>query len=274
MKTKKIVAFAAPEKGEVQSILDESNPPPMDGEKKPKWQDLVLKKEHQSLAGKLEKGPNWLRILPGLQLEDGISPPFLEFQLVYFPGGRYALPGKGWGAVGKIFNSLKEAGKTAQFKEAGLNYPSDSLAFLAIRKGHNGDSLGVYIGGGNDGTRGGQIGWARNVLNLQTPKESTEPGAPAIEPVKLTDPANGVRVNVEKLVPESKDAYPTYRVTPGTVVTPIMGAMEAAGVGMEDLVPLVELIHFPDEVEQFEILEKAGIPSEIIELGKAYQWKK
>jgi len=219
------------------------------------YQDLILKPEYQKLKFKFPLGTTWFRIVPALSNSE--KDWMLGGHALNYPGGRHAHPRTIKPGARSVFDHAYSWLKAhrpdslySKVNKEGYKLLADPVCLFWMVTDLNGKPVSrLILASGYDGSRGGTPGLGHQIWQLTQEKDENDQfvGNPA-------DPDIGMQISVEKRQnPGSR--YPGYTLRRGRIPVPMsemlekMDAEEAAA-----LTPLEELIHLPDEEEEWTLL--------------------
>lgn len=247
----------------------DNTPSPSYSGGKTKFLNHIVKEEYTHLKAKLVDGPNWFRLIPGMQIEGKNYPCQAKFSVLNLPEAKVALPSGSWGVFGHLYRFCKQnrADLLPHLKPC---IPKEQAAFWVLTGSPDNTSLKLILGSNYDGSRGGAPGYIHEIE--KTLSETDETG-------KLLDPLNpeaGRLICVTKTTPQVKDAYPSYSVKMGNNPAPLgpyIKNLSDEEFNILSSTPVLETIQVLSEEEQIPYILNAnicppGLLEEAIEFAK------
>ena len=238
------------------STVAESCTTPWHTPSKVAYQDLILKPEVASRRYIFQPGATWFRIVPSLPTSKRAW--MLGVHELKYQGGRHShkktLQPGGKSVFDVAYQWHKINRPEALFSNAnknGYKLLSDPFCIFWALFEEGGKILARIVHlSYYDGSRGGAAGLGHQILKLT--QELDEHGNLAANPI---DPTQGVQFCIEKTQPKS-GGYANYTLRVGRVPAP-MGALLARMEPSEfaALRPLEDVVHQPDEDEEWKLLE-------------------
>ena len=222
------------------------------------YNDLLLKPEYAARRCKFEAGTTWLRIVPALA--GSTKCWMLGIQALTHQGdsGRHAHPRSirpgGRSAYDQAyawFKANRPEDLYSKANKAGYRFLSNPMnLFWALVEEDGKPVARLVLASGYDGSRGGAPGLGHQIWQLT--QERDEDGNLVANPC---DPDTGVQISITRSKPQGS-RYPSYALRLGRVPAPMAdfsSRMEPAEI--DALRPLEEVVHVPDENEEWLILE-------------------
>lgn len=240
---------------------------PWETSAKSSYQDLLLKPEFAGFRYKFPLGVTWFRIVPALEGSD--IGWMLGAHALNYPGGRHAHPRTIEPGSKSVFDHAyswfsqnKKEALYSKSNKGGYKLLTDPVCLFWMLVEENGKTVArLLIASGYDGSRGGVPGLGHQIWSLT--QEVDEDGNLVANP---GDADAGTQICVDKKQsPGSR--YPTYSLRIGRVTAPIgdmLGKMDPDQ--MSAIVPLEQVVHLPNEDEEWGLLEKVIDPETVHEI--------
>ena len=228
------------------------------------YQDLILKPEFAPRRYKFPTGSTWFRVVPALPNSD--KDWMLGVHALQYAKGRHVHPKTVIPGAKSVFDHaytwLKEHQNDDLYSKTnkeGCRLLADPLSLFWLLVEEDGKIVSrLLVESGYDGSRGGTAGLGHQIWQLtqERDEDGNLPGNPA-------NPSLGAQICVEKKQ-SSGTRYASYSLRMGRVPAPIsemfakMDDEEGAA-----LTPLEQVVHLPDEEEEWKLLENV-IPAETI----------
>ena len=236
------------------------------------YQDLILKPEFASRRYIFQPGATWFRIVPSLPTSKRAW--MLGVHALKYDAGRHShsktLKPGGKSVFDAAYQWCRANRPEALYSKAnrnGYKLLSDPLCiFWALFEEHGKILARIVQLSFYNGSHGGAAGLGHQILKLT--QELDEHGNLAANPI---DPFHGVQICIEKTQPKG-GGYANYTLRVGRVPAP-MGALLARMEPSEfaALKPLEDVVHQPDEEEEWKLLEHVIDAETVAKIREAQQ---